>query len=128
MSELFLKAENFLKTYVAAFEASDAARIAGFYHAPCLTVRGDGQVITFTTPAEAFDFFASVTNSYREEGMTGLVFDEVDVANLGNAAARLTCHWKMLREDASTIRDWRQTYVIKCSDDAWTILSSVFHQ
>ncbi|MDU8911791.1 DUF4440 domain-containing protein [Aestuariicoccus sp. MJ-SS9] len=128
MSLISTKAEAFLNAYVSAFEAFDAARIADFYHSPCLTVRGDGQVMTFATGAEAFDFFSTVIGSYQDIGMTAFAFSEVEVASLGNAAVRLTCHWQMLREDASIIRAWHQTYVIRCSKDKWTILSSVFHQ
>ena len=128
MSASSTRAEAFLKAYVAAFEAFDAARIVDFYSSPCLTVRGDGQVVTFATKEEASDFFAGVIETYRDEGMTTFVFSEMEAETLGTRALKLTCCWRMLREDASLIRTWRQTYVIECSKDKWTILSSIFHQ
>ena len=128
MSDVSMKADAFLKAYAVAFQDFDAAQIATFYHAPCLTVRGDGQVMTFATHVEASDFFTSVIGTYRDEGMSAFAFDEVEAVSLGDAAFRLTCNWQMLRKDASIIRAWRQTYVIRRSVDGWTILFSVFHQ
>ena len=128
MTDISGKAEAFLNAYVAAFEAFDATRIAGFYHYPCLTMRGDGQVVTFATKDAVADFFASVIETYRSDGMTTFVFSEMEATALGSGAASLTCRWRMLREDGSLIRTWRQSYVVACSNDEWTILSSVFHQ
>lgn len=128
MSDLSFAAAPFLDSYVAAFEAFDPARIAGFYHAPCLTVRGDGEVMTFASRAEIRDFFVTVIETYRAVGMVSFAFDDVETESLGDAAVTLTCRWRMLGDDASTLRTWRQTYVVGRSDGDWVILSSVFHQ
>ncbi|PWJ20409.1 DUF4440 domain-containing protein [Jannaschia seohaensis] len=128
MSEIHLKAETFLNAYIGAFEAFDAERIASFYNAPCVTMRGDGEVMAFATQAETSDFFAVVVPKYQHDGMTSFAFDDLEVAGLGAASARLTCRWRMLRKDGSVIRAWRQTYVITRRDDEWAILCSLMHQ
>jgi hypothetical protein len=43
---------QFLAGYDAAFQTFEGPKIAPFYHAPCVTVRGDGSVHALQTQSE----------------------------------------------------------------------------
>lgn len=121
-------AKAFLNGYVGAFVARDVARIASFYHVPCLSVRADGEAHAFTSGCDLEEFFAQVLDHYDKDGMATFVAQDCEISGLGKAAARLTCHWHMRRRDGSPIREWSQTYLFQCSEDGWRIVASVFHQ
>lgn len=55
--------EGFFADYNAAFRTIDGRRIAPFYHAPCLTLRGDGSFLLLQTEQDIEDFFPSAVRS-----------------------------------------------------------------
>ena len=57
---------EFLESYADAFNQVDRARIAGMYHLPCLTVRGDGSVHEFHELDRIREFMGTVAKSYYD--------------------------------------------------------------
>lgn len=118
----------FVNGYVTAFEARDAAGVAAFYHVPCLSVRGGGEVNVFTSASDLERFFAQVLDFYVNDGMATFVALDPNISELGKAAVRFTCRWEMKRHDGSLIREWSQSYLFQRNADRWRIITSVFHQ
>ena len=117
----------FIEAYANAFEARDASRVTDFYHIPCLSVRADGSVHTFSYVVDIKSFFAKVLDAYAQEGMAKFTVANVECDAMGNAAVCLVCSWSMRRSDDSVIREWRQSYIFQRSASDWKIIASVFH-
>ena len=119
---------EFIEGYIEAFQAFDAARIAAFYNDPCLSIRPDGSLYSFSSKSEIETFFVAVVEAYRSEGMAFFSASEVHCQAKGAMSASLTCSWAMTRQDGSVIRTWEQTYMFHRVASHWKIIASVFHQ
>ena len=119
--------EEFVEQYCQAFAHGSGKEIADYYHAPCLTVRGDGSLHVFTSNDEIKTFFDNVVNTYRGEGMTGFGCSSPSVTKQGADCVSFSCEWIMQRDDKSVIRRWNQTYTIRNVDGSWKIIVSIFH-
>lgn len=126
MPECFSDAA-FLEGYIDAFQSFDASRIAMFYNVPCLSVRPDGSIHSFSNPHEIETFFVSVVEAYKKEGMALFAASDVQCKPKGAMSASLDCTWTMKRIDGSMIRSWQQTYMIQRISSDWKIIASIFH-
>ena len=118
---------QFLTAYNDAFETLDAVKIAIFYHAPCITVRGDGSIHSFQSMAEIEKFFGGVAAKYSADGYHGGTFYDLEVVPIGSKSVLATLTWEQWRSDKSTLRKWRQSYnLVKIQGDL-RILTSTFH-
>ena len=123
---------RFLETYANTFDSiyiDGGAAIAQLYHAPCVTVRGDGSVYCLQSREEVQAFFQKVADGYYREGYRGGgPFTNLDVVAIGTRSALATMDWELLREDKTVIRRWRQSYNILRVGTEWRVLASTFHQ
>ena len=123
---------RFFETYANAFDSIStdrAAQFAQLYHAPCVTVRGDGSVHCLQSRDELQAFFQKVADGYYREGYRGGgPFTNLDVVAIGTRSALATMDWELLREDKTVIRRWRQSYNILRVGTEWRVLASTFHQ
>jgi hypothetical protein len=117
---------SFLESYNKAFRSIDGARIAAFFHSPCVTLRGDGSIHCLTSD-DAGPFFQGVAQTYFREGYRDARFKVLQVVPIGGRSALVTVDWELLRDDGSVIRGWRQSYNLVRTKDAWRILVSTFH-
>ena len=119
---------SFLATYMQAFDAADGKRIAALYHAPCVTVRGDGSIHCLQSQAELQAFFQKVADTYSREGSRGSRYTDLDVVPIGARSALASMEWELLREDGTVLRRWRQSYNLFLKvENQWKILVSTFH-
>jgi hypothetical protein len=116
------------ETYATTFASIDGAAIAKLYHAPCVTVRGDGSVLCLQSREELQAFFQKVADGYYREGFRGGPFVNLEVVAIGMRSALASMDWEMLREDNTVIRRWRQSYNLLRVGAEWKILASTFHQ
>jgi hypothetical protein len=119
---------GFFETYANTFASIDGAAIAKLYHAPCVTVRGDGSVLCLQTRDEVQAFFQKVADGYYREGFRSGPFVNLGVVAIGTRSVLATLDWEMLREDKTVIRRWRQSYNLLRVGTEWRILASTFHQ
>lgn len=119
--------EAFLKDYAEAFNATDGARIAALYNVPCVTVRADGSIHSFTSTDETRSFFQRLAETYQRDGCRGWKYENLEVVPLGGRSVLATMDWEMRREDGSAIRRWRQSYNFVVVDGRLRILASTFH-
>lgn len=124
---VFEEIRQFIAAYDAAFQTFDGAKIAPFYHAPCITVRADGSVHSFQTRPEIEKFFAGVAQKYKADGLRGGAFYDLDVVPIGGRSVLATVTWEQWREDKSVLRKWRHSYNLVRTDNSWQILASTFH-
>ena len=119
--------EAFLREYAEAFNTRDGARIAALYNTPCVTVRADGSIHSFTSQDETRAFFQRLADAYYKEGCRGWKYANLEVMPLGGKSMLATMDWEMRREDGSAIRRWRQSYNFVRTDGRLRILASTFH-
>ena len=101
--------QAFFDLYNEAFTSIDGKRIAALYHAPTLTVRGDGSIHCFRSVEELEPFFQGVADSYRRDGYQSSTLHDLAVVAIGQQSALATLTWKLLRADGSVIKEWRQS-------------------
>jgi hypothetical protein len=117
---------SFLESYKKAFSSIDGGRIAGLYHSPCVTLRGDGSIHCLGS-SDLASFFQGVADTYYREGYRDSRFKILQVVPIGGRSALVTVDWELLRGDASVIRTWRQSYNLVRVGVGWQILVSTFH-
>jgi hypothetical protein len=117
----------FLELYGREFDSADGKRIAKLYHAPCVTMRGDGSIHSFHSQEDLTRFFQGVADSYRKDGSRTGRFSNLEVVPIGARSALVTVDWELLRADESVIRKWRQSYNLLRVGSGWQILVSTFH-
>jgi ketosteroid isomerase-like protein len=125
--DLAEEVRQFLAAYDAAFQTFDGTRIAPFYHAPCVTVRGDGSIHSFQTRPDIERFFGEVAQKYRADGLHGGTFYDLDVIPIGSRSLLATVTWEQWRADKSVLRKWRQSYNLVQTEAGWQILAATFH-
>jgi len=117
----------FFEIYVRTFDAIDGKGIAALYHAPCVTVRGDGSIHCLQSQAALQAFFQRVADTYYQDGYRGSRFRDLEVVPIGARCALASLEWDLLREDGTVLRRWRQSYNLVRVGEAWRILVSTFH-
>ena len=118
---------KFFEDYDLAFATRDGAAIAMFYHAPSLTMRGDGSLHCFQSREELASFFQAVSDGYFREGNRSGGFRNLVVQSIGGRSVLATMDWLMLRPDGSLLRQWRQSYNLIRADSRWQIWVATFH-
>ena len=118
---------QFFEDYARAFESIDGARIATFYHAPTVTMRGDGSIHCLQSREELQRFFQGVVDGYYRDGYRTSGLLSFDVQLIGGRSALATIDWQLLRADGTVLREWRQSYNVVYVDGRWQILVSTFH-
>ena len=127
-STLTAEVRAFFDKYNDAFASLDGKAIAACYHAPMLTMRGDGSIHCLASKEEVATFFQGVVDGYAKEGggrPSGL--SDLEVTGLGGKSVLATMQWDMLNADGSVIRSWRQSYNLVRVSKEWRILVSTFH-
>lgn len=117
---------KFFDDYNRTFQTADGAAIATFYHAPCLTMRGDGSIHCFQSRDEIAAFFQAVAEGYNREGNGG-DFQNLVVQPIGGRSVLSTMDWRLMRADKSLVRQWRQSYNLIRVDGRWQIFVATFH-
>jgi hypothetical protein len=118
---------NFLAAYMQAFDVRDGHQIAVLYHAPCVTVRGDGSIHCLQSRGEVQAFFQHVADTYYRDGARSSRFMDLEVVAIGARSALASLEWEMLRGDGTVLRRWNQSYNLVHAGDGWKILVSTFH-
>jgi len=119
--------QAFFNQYNEAFANVDGDRIASLYHAPTITVRGDGSIHCLRSHEELARFFQGVAETYRREDLRSSTMHDTEVVPIGQRSALTTMTWKALRADGSLARQWRQSYNLVRLTEGWRILVSTFH-
>jgi ketosteroid isomerase-like protein len=125
--ELEDEARAFLEQYSQAFDSIDGERIAALYHEPCITLRGDGSIHCLRSREELARFFQTVAETYQRDGYRSGRFSNLETRSIGGKSALVTVDWELLRQDGSTLRQWRQSYNLVRVGNVWQILVSTFH-
>ena len=126
-SQLASEVRAFFDEYNEAFASIDGQRIAGLYHVPTITMRGDGSIHCLQSRDELARFFQGVGDTYQKDGYSTGLFSNLQVSPIGGQSALATMDWELLRRDGSLIRKWRQSYNLAKTASGWKILVSTFH-
>lgn len=126
-SALTTTLEAFFTDYNTAFRTIEGRRIAPFYHAPCLTLRGDGSFLLLRERQDIENFFQKVADTYKSDGYSDGAFSNFSATPLGGRSALATMDWELRRHDGSPIRQWRQSYNLLRTIEGWKIVLSTFH-
>jgi hypothetical protein len=118
---------SLLEKYRIAFDAADAEKIADCYHAPSVTVRGDGSFHLFDQRENVVEFMGAVARQYHDEGMANGVYSNIEIQMIGSACALVTVDWALMKDDGSMLRQWRNSYNVIKSGDECLFYVSTFH-
>jgi hypothetical protein len=121
------QARDFFDRYRREFDSSNLEAFASLFHAPFMTVRGDGSVHHLQSHEEAQQFFKTVAAVWRDEGHGRFSTANFEVMPLGKFSSLVTFDWEMLRQDGSLVKEWRQSYQLIAVRQDWTVLVSTFH-
>jgi hypothetical protein len=91
--------ESYQSTWVAT---RDGKQIASFYHAPCLTLRGDGTFVCFSTVDEVTEFFQSAADTYYRQGWERIAFKDLSTELLGSRSVFATMTWQAWKGNPTT--------------------------
>lgn len=80
--------------YTAAFNALDAAQIAGLYTIPCATSDGDGQGV-YTCQTKLQDKFATNCTAMKAMSYSHAEYRILNEESLGAQACAVTIGWKV---------------------------------
>ena len=119
--------QAFFEEYTRAFETFDGNRIAALYHAPTVTMRGDGSIHCLQSRDDLAKVFQGVADTYYKDGYRSGTFNNLQVLPIGERSALATMDWDQRRGDGTLIKEWRQSYNVVRIGDGWQILVSTFH-
>jgi len=121
-------AKGFFETYQSVWIATrDGKQIAKFYHAPCLSLRGDGTFVCFNANDEIARFFQTVADTYHRQGWVRIAFRELAAEALGSRSIFATMTWQAFKADGSLAKEWRQSYNLCRFGETWAIVLATFH-
>ena len=120
--------KRFFESYQSTWVATrDGKQIASFYHAPCLSLRGDGTLVCFSTVDEVTEFFQSAADAYYRQGWERIAFQGLSTELLGSRSAFATMTWQAWKADGTLAKEWRQSYNLCRLGGTWQIVLSTFH-
>jgi hypothetical protein len=125
---LMQEVTEFFQRYQSLFDQQNWTAFAALFHEPALSVRGDGSVMTIATHAEGARLYAAVAQTWRSEGYARFEMQDFDILRMGCDSCLVSFDWRMLREDGSLVRRWRQSYQLIQLPQGWRVLSSTFHR
>lgn len=127
-TDLHTEVQRFFDDFVEAFSAFDGPRIAQRYAVPYAAVNAQGTWRRFGNAGETGDYFQGVVTQYHREGCRSCRFHSLEVLALGPHGALATVTWELLREDASVLSAWRESYsLVRGGDGRLAVAASVDH-
>jgi hypothetical protein len=117
---------TFFTQYAERYMASDVDAISALYEAPLLAVR-EGRVIHLPDRTAVREHLAELMKAYRSTGAARADIAEMNVEPLGKSGAIATVRWHVLNEAGTLLRDFRTSYHLLRTGEAWRILSYTNH-
>jgi hypothetical protein len=119
---------DFFKRYQFEFDQQNWASFAALFHEPAMSVRADGSVMVIPSHAEGEHLYQSVSKAWRAEGYARFEMKDFEVLALGQDSRLVSFDWVMLSERGALIRQWRQSYQLIRTQNAWRVFTSTFHK
>lgn len=116
----------FFAQYAERYMASDVNAISAVYEAPLLAVR-EGRAIHLPDKTAVREHLAELMKAYERAGAARADIAELDVVPLGSSSAIATVRWHVLDAAGTLLRDFRSTYHLLRTGEAWRILSYTNH-
>ena len=121
------EASGFFDGFVSAFSQFDGDLIARRYAVPYLAMNADGSSAVFASRQDIGHYFQGVLDEYRRSGCRSCRYDALDVVPLGARCLLVTVGWQLLRDDASELVRWSESYQLTRGHDGLRIFASVDH-
>ncbi len=110
----------FFDSYRAAFDALDAAAIAGHYSVPSVLQDANGAVV-WNTPAEVLANMEELVERYRSDGYDHATAESHHVIAIGRDAAFVDVSWTIHRAEGAAPRQFHTAYNLRRVEDGWRI-------
>jgi hypothetical protein len=95
MADALDAAGRFFDAYRSVWpETCDGHRIARFYNAPCLTLRGDGSFVRLEDHDKAAQVLHTVADAYDRQGWEKVEFRGLAAEPLGSRSILATMTWQ----------------------------------
>jgi hypothetical protein len=128
MADALDTAGKFFEAYRSVWlETRDGQRIANFYHAPCLTLRGDGSFVWLEDHDKAAQFFHTVADTYYRQGWEKIEFRDLAAEPLGSRSILATTTWQASNSAGALLKKWRQSYNLCRFGETWLIVLATIH-
>ena len=101
--------------------------IAERYVAPYTVVSRDGDIWLCSDEIEVVDYFQSLLDKHKAEGVARCKYEDLVFSPIGNSCFQATVTWTMMKEDGSTVSNWRESYNMIKTDDGLKIFTSIDH-
>jgi hypothetical protein len=118
---------RFFDRFVEAFGTFRGPAVATLYFVPGIALRADGSIQSLQSRSEVERFFQAALDGYHGAGCRACRYKDLEVVPMGGRGALGTVTWELLREDASVLRLWRQSYNLVRVDDGWQVFASTYH-
>jgi hypothetical protein len=120
--------EAFIETYASAWKLPpDGEKIAEFYNAPCLTLRGDGSFLALQTRSEVRQYFQSIAETYERRGIAQPSFKDLTSHRIGSRSALATVTWIGRKADGTFVDEWCVSYSLIEFEGLWRIVLATTH-
>ena len=121
-----MNAQEFLKTYVAAFDAFDPTAIARHYHYPSLLASTE-RVSAFLGKGDAEERFSEVCDFHRRIGYHHAEANDIEVETLTDNLWHVTVAWRFLSKSDDELMNFRCTYSIADYGSGPKIVCALVH-
>ena len=123
-ADIYNKVSAWCLSYIDAFGAFDADRIAGHWDYPA-TVLQNGRLFSFP---DAQSFARNVDNLcgfYRKQHVAAAMRDLLDVYLLADGVVSIRTDDHMIDKDGRTIVSWQSAYTLRHTTSGWRAIFAV---
>lgn len=116
-----------LRSFFRAFATFDARVVAEPHLAPYLSMGADGKPVCFTEHADIGACFQSVLDDYHSQGGRTCGYEALDATPIGAGAMLVTATWSLYDDAEGVVSQWRESYNLAGTPDAFKVFASVDH-
>jgi hypothetical protein len=106
-------AQAYFNRFVRAFAIFDGHQIANLFLAPGVALRRDGSVVAFASQKDVVCYYQAALDHYHREGCRACRWSQLVTVPMGRQSLLATVTWDLLREDGTSVIQWRQSYSLK---------------
>lgn len=117
----------FFEGFAGEISTFDGSVIGKRYMAPYSAVSIDGDIWLCNSDEEIFEYFQSLLDRHRENGVLTCKASEIKCEPIGRRCFLASVTWAMLGENDSVVVTWRESYNLIDTGAGLKIFTSIDH-
>jgi hypothetical protein len=105
-------AQAYFDRFTAAFATFEGNQVADHFATPGVALSRDGSIVALTTRDDVVRYYQAALDRYRREGCRSARWSRLETMSIGSQSLLATVSWELLRDDGTTVIQWRQSYVL----------------